>query len=274
MAILHVDKLRIREWRAGRRSRAALGTHMTFACRASSTRASCAADRPGHRERGLRRGWGPTAPRAALAPSPGCAGRTGRRAVVRPFDYASAATVNEVTGLLGEHGQDGNGGARPLAGGTDLLTLMKADVATPSRLIDIKRVSGLDSGIESGARELRLGALTTLAEIETSQAIKDRYPALAEAATTARPETGRTSSTPSSSTGPATPCTPRTWRPHSWRSTRRLISKGRAESGQCRSPISSRCRRTIAGPRPRCAAMSCWSPSESRRFLRGLAART
>jgi xanthine dehydrogenase YagS FAD-binding subunit len=101
---------------------------------------------------------------------------------VRPFEYESAATVEEVTALLGEHGRDGNGATRPLAGGTDLLTLMKADVATPTRLIDIKRVSSLGGGVESGAQGLRLGALTTLAEIETSRAIEDGYPALAEAA--------------------------------------------------------------------------------------------
>ena len=39
-------------------------------------------------------------------------------------------------------------GARFLAGGTDLLTLMKADVVRPSTLVDIKRADGLPHGIE------------------------------------------------------------------------------------------------------------------------------
>ena len=39
-------------------------------------------------------------------------------------------------------------GTRLLAGGTDLLTLMKADIVAPSQLIDIKRVEDLPRGIE------------------------------------------------------------------------------------------------------------------------------
>jgi xanthine dehydrogenase YagS FAD-binding subunit len=101
---------------------------------------------------------------------------------LRPFEYASPRTVGEVIGLLGQDGHDGNGAVRPLAGGTDLLTLMKGDVAAPSRLIDIKRVSGLSSDIGETGHGLTLGALATLAEIETHPLIGERYPALAEAA--------------------------------------------------------------------------------------------
>jgi CO/xanthine dehydrogenase FAD-binding subunit len=59
---------------------------------------------------------------------------------MRPFDYSSPATLDEVLTLLD---QDGDGATRPLAGGTDLLTLMKADVAASSRLVNIKRLEGL-----------------------------------------------------------------------------------------------------------------------------------
>ncbi|WP_369127610.1 FAD binding domain-containing protein [Nitrolancea hollandica] len=79
-------------------------------------------------------------------------------------------------------GQDGDGSIRLLAGGTGLLTLMKADIVTPRQLIDIKRADGLAGGIAETSGGLRLGALTTLAEIETHPVIAERYPALAEAA--------------------------------------------------------------------------------------------
>ena len=98
---------------------------------------------------------------------------------MRPFEYARPKTVDEAVALLG---QDGDGAVRPLAGGTDLLTLMKTDIASPVRLIDVKRVTDLDARIESSADGVTLGALTTLAQIEMHRLIRDRYPALAEAA--------------------------------------------------------------------------------------------
>lgn len=97
---------------------------------------------------------------------------------MRAFDYARAASLDEAIGLLG----NGDGEIRPLAGGTDLLTLIKADVAAPARLIDIKRVPELASGIAESGGGVTIGALTLLSEIETSALVGERYPALAEAA--------------------------------------------------------------------------------------------
>ncbi|MGD9894196.1 MAG: xanthine dehydrogenase family protein subunit M, partial [Dehalococcoidia bacterium] len=99
---------------------------------------------------------------------------------MRRFDYVSARSIEETVAALG---QDGD--IRPLAGGTDLLTMMKADITAPSILIDIKRVPDL-SGIRFVQGEgLTLGGLTTLAEIETNDVIRRRYPMLAEAASLA-----------------------------------------------------------------------------------------
>jgi xanthine dehydrogenase YagS FAD-binding subunit len=98
---------------------------------------------------------------------------------MKPFGYSNPATVDEVLTLLG---QDGDGATRPLAGGTDLLTLMKADIIAPSRLVNIKRLEGLPAGIQETDGGLTLGALTTLTDIESSPLIRQRYPVLAEAA--------------------------------------------------------------------------------------------
>ncbi len=98
---------------------------------------------------------------------------------MRSFEYESPATLDEVVALLG---RDGDSAVRPLAGGTDLLTLMKADIAAPGRLVNIKRLPDLPRGVEEGEQGLSLGALTTLTEIETHPVIRERYPLLAEAA--------------------------------------------------------------------------------------------
>jgi xanthine dehydrogenase YagS FAD-binding subunit len=101
---------------------------------------------------------------------------------VRPFDYASPVALDDVLALL-----PANGGAsiRPLAGGTDLLTLMKADIVAPAQLVNIKHLPELSGIRDEGANGLTLGALTTLAELETSPLLTERYPVLAEAAAVA-----------------------------------------------------------------------------------------
>ncbi|MGH8071488.1 MAG: FAD binding domain-containing protein [Candidatus Entotheonellia bacterium] len=110
---------------------------------------------------------------------------------MQPFNYTSPVTVDEAIMLLGQDEHDHERGMRPLAGvqplagGTDLLTLMKADVAAPSRLVNIKRLTELPSGIADTPQGVTLGTLTTLAEIETHPLIKRRYPVLAQAAAVA-----------------------------------------------------------------------------------------
>jgi xanthine dehydrogenase YagS FAD-binding subunit len=99
---------------------------------------------------------------------------------MRQFEYTRATSVEQAPGLAeGRHTP--MNGSRFLAGGTDLLPLMKADVVRPSTLVDIKRAEGLPRGIESRDGGLVLGALTTLGEIERHPEIGQRYRALAEA---------------------------------------------------------------------------------------------
>jgi xanthine dehydrogenase YagS FAD-binding subunit len=95
---------------------------------------------------------------------------------MRDFAYTSAKSVDEALRAMGE-------GARPLAGGTDLLTLMKADLAAPRRLVDVKRA--LPKGVEARPEGLLIGAATTLAEIERHELIVKGYAALAQAAAAA-----------------------------------------------------------------------------------------
>lgn len=95
---------------------------------------------------------------------------------MRPFAYSNPATLDAALGAIGP-------AARPLAGGTDLLTLIKADLAAPERLINVKAL--LPRGVEAKADSLEIGALTTLAEIEEHALVRERYTALAQAASLA-----------------------------------------------------------------------------------------
>jgi len=96
---------------------------------------------------------------------------------MRPFDYVRPASMDEAISLL-----DGGAQSRLLAGGTDLLTLMKHEIATPERLIDIKRLPQLDRRIEPSGDGLRIGALATLTQVEDDPLITGGFTALSQAA--------------------------------------------------------------------------------------------
>jgi len=95
---------------------------------------------------------------------------------VRSFEYASPTTKDQAIALLGTSW----GHAEVLAGGTDLLALMKDDVVHPKRLVNIKQIQEM-SGVTVGPKGLRIGALTTLGELADNVNVVKDYPALAEA---------------------------------------------------------------------------------------------
>ncbi len=95
---------------------------------------------------------------------------------MRPFEYLSPHTRTQAISLLGATW----GNTEVLAGGTDLLALMKDDVVTPKRLINIKEIADL-RGVSSNAHGLRVGALTTLGELADDENVRKNYPALLEA---------------------------------------------------------------------------------------------
>jgi carbon-monoxide dehydrogenase medium subunit len=92
------------------------------------------------------------------------------------FDYYRAKSVADAGDLLRK-----NPGAKLLAGGHSLIPLLKLRLASPAALIDIGRIAEL-KGISANAGVVRIGALTTHAELAASPVIRDACPALAEAA--------------------------------------------------------------------------------------------
>ena len=96
---------------------------------------------------------------------------------MRPFEYASPTQKEQVVSLLDSDW----GKAEILAGGTDLLALMKDDVLHPSRLVNIKKVEGI-SGISFNARTgLRAGALMRMQDFADHADVRQHYPTVASA---------------------------------------------------------------------------------------------
>lgn len=97
---------------------------------------------------------------------------------MKQFAYTSAKTVDEATNILAK------GSAAILAGGTDLMTVLKGMISpstAPATLVNIKEISSLDY-IKEDDGMLKIGAATKLATIAKSDLVKSKYTALADAA--------------------------------------------------------------------------------------------
>jgi xanthine dehydrogenase YagS FAD-binding subunit len=96
---------------------------------------------------------------------------------MQAFEYASPTTVKEAVGLLGASFND----AEVLAGGTDLLSLMKDYIVSPKRVVNIKGIKEL-GGISKAGGGVRIGAAVTLDDLMSNATIRSSYPSLVEAA--------------------------------------------------------------------------------------------
>lgn len=95
---------------------------------------------------------------------------------MQSFEYVSPNRKSHAITLLGERWDH----SAILAGGTDLLALMKDEILTPGRVVNIKDIGDL-RGVSLNSQGLRIGALTTLADLADHPAVKNVYPALQEA---------------------------------------------------------------------------------------------
>ena len=97
---------------------------------------------------------------------------------MRAFEYASPTSMEQAVSLLGNSWDD----AAPLAGGTDLLSLMKDDVVAPKRLVNIKEIGALRGITFSQRQGLRIGALVTIQELADNARVREAYPVIAKTA--------------------------------------------------------------------------------------------
>ncbi len=95
---------------------------------------------------------------------------------MRAFSYAQPKSTGDAVKILNES----MGKAAVLAGGTDLLSLMKDSIVTPEVVVNVKNISEL-SGIKDTGNQLRIGATTTLSQLSASPSVRARYPSLIQA---------------------------------------------------------------------------------------------
>ena len=98
--------------------------------------------------------------------------------VLPEFEYLTPSTAQAASNLLLELG----GKARIMAGGTDTINPIKDKVLKPDYIIDIKRIPNMSQLEYSEEKGLTIGALTKIRDVECSPIVKEKYPALAEAA--------------------------------------------------------------------------------------------
>lgn len=97
--------------------------------------------------------------------------------VLRPFEYFEPATVAEVVDILSKYGKK----AKVLAGGMDLIPKMRRRDLSPSYIISLQRVKGLDYVKGDGNTGLKIGALASLRSVELLPTVARDYVSLYEA---------------------------------------------------------------------------------------------
>jgi carbon-monoxide dehydrogenase medium subunit len=95
---------------------------------------------------------------------------------MKKFDYLRPQTLEEALSLLNQHGEK----AKLIAGGTDVIVLIKQKAMMPEVLISLRGIPGLDQIRYNGA--LKIGPMVTHRDIEKSEVIRKEFSALTDAA--------------------------------------------------------------------------------------------
>jgi carbon-monoxide dehydrogenase medium subunit len=91
-----------------------------------------------------------------------------------PFELAEPATLKEAIALLDPDDPT----VRPIAGGTALMLMMKAGVFRPEKLVSLRNIKDLTSIDATPDGGLRIGAMTPLAAVERSAAVRTHAPVI------------------------------------------------------------------------------------------------
>ena len=104
---------------------------------------------------------------------------------MKAFEWANAASVDDAVKLLATETTvtaDPDDMPRPIGGGQDLHTTMKAYITRPPRVVNLKTIGGLNAIASTPDGGLRIGALVTLTQLIADPTISKLYPGLVEAA--------------------------------------------------------------------------------------------
>jgi carbon-monoxide dehydrogenase medium subunit len=97
--------------------------------------------------------------------------------VIAPFTLHRPESLGEASFLLSEFRED----ARVLAGGSELILLMKMGLAQVSHVVDIKRIPGLARlDYDAGSEKLTIGPLVTHRTLEKSELVRNHFPLIVE----------------------------------------------------------------------------------------------
>jgi len=94
---------------------------------------------------------------------------------MKKFDYFKPKTLDEALALLAQHGEK----AKLIAGGTDVIVMVKQKTMAPDVLISLQGIPGLDRIQYNGS--LSIGPMVTHRAIEKSEVIQKNFSALADA---------------------------------------------------------------------------------------------
>ncbi|MDB5963603.1 MAG: putative xanthine dehydrogenase, binding subunit, partial [Polaromonas sp.] len=95
---------------------------------------------------------------------------------MKAFSYERADSAQAAAGACAARP-----GSRFIAGGTNLLDLMKLQVEAPPHLVDINRIAGLDRMEDTPDGGLRIGALVRNSDLAADARVRQRYPVLSRA---------------------------------------------------------------------------------------------
>jgi aerobic carbon-monoxide dehydrogenase medium subunit len=97
---------------------------------------------------------------------------------MKSFELVEPATLDEAIRLLDPQDRS----VRPIAGGTALMLMMKTRLFQPTRLVSLRRLNGDLRGIRTTEKGgLRIGAVTSLAELEYSPMLASTHPVMSRA---------------------------------------------------------------------------------------------
>jgi xanthine dehydrogenase YagS FAD-binding subunit len=104
------------------------------------------------------------------------------------FEWANAQSIDDAVKLLAPQGSnadpnaDPDEAARPMGGGQDLLTTMKAYITRPPRVVNLKTIPGLGQITGDGQKGLTIGAEVTITQLADHPEVAKNYPGLVQAA--------------------------------------------------------------------------------------------
>ena len=103
------------------------------------------------------------------------------------FEYSKVSSVEEAIEMMNSTVPDAiikknNSSFVVKAGGTDLLDLIKEGIVQPDRVIELRQIPGMDELSYDDEKGLQFGPMVTIADLEESELVKEKYPALQLAA--------------------------------------------------------------------------------------------